>query len=235
MKNNSFKNSVISMLSVCILLLLSSQAVLAVKPATTTPTPAAVINSVVLDITSSTIVVTGAELGSITTVTLGGLDVSFTSSTDGNTGVINFTDIDAATAAVLMAGNYSLVLGDNIFSIYLSSTDAAAITPEVVVDPGVCPCTVTWEDSNIFTPQSCVVVPDGTQETIFSFDSTTWAAFDPNDLFFDPDNIGNSISYCAYVNPVDLSIVGSAITTQDQYDDCKAWMTTNVCPSVTPQ
>ena len=144
MKHNTFKNSMISMLSVCILLILSSQAVYAVKPVKVPPTPTPVIHSVVVDITSNTIVVTGAELDTVTEVTLGGLAVTF-NSTDGSTGVINFTDIDDAVTAVLTAGNYSLVLGDTVFSIYLSSADAAAITPDDPVDYTACPCYVDWE------------------------------------------------------------------------------------------
>ena len=144
MKHNTFKNSIISMLSVCILLLLSSQAVYAVKPVKVPPTPTTVIHSVVVDITSNTIVVTGAELATITEVTLGGLAVIF-NSTDGSTGVINFTDIDDVVTAVLTVGNYSLVLGDTVFSIYLSSADAAAITPPDPVDYTACPCYADWE------------------------------------------------------------------------------------------
>ncbi len=147
MKRNTFKNSMISMLSVCILLLLSSQAVYAVKPVKEAPvpaTPTTVIHSVVVNITSSTIVVTGAELDAITEVTLAGLTVTF-NSTDESTGVINFTDINNAVTAVLTAGNYSLVVGDTVFSIYLSSADAAAITPAPVVDYTACPCYADWE------------------------------------------------------------------------------------------
>ena len=132
------------MLSVCILLLLSSQAVYAVKPVKVPPTPTTVIHSVVVDITSNTIVVTGAELAAITEVTLGGLTVTF-NSTDGSTGVINFTDIDDAVTAVLTTGNYSLILGDTVFSIYLSSADAAAITPPDPVEYADCPCYADWE------------------------------------------------------------------------------------------
>jgi len=144
MKHNTFKNSMISMLSVCILLLLSSQAVYAAKPIKAPPTPTIVIHSVVVDIPSNTIVVSGAELATIIEVTFGGLAVTF-NSTDGSTGVIDFTDIDNAVTGVLTAGNYSLVVGDNMFSIYLSSADAAAITPGVPVEYTACPCYTDWE------------------------------------------------------------------------------------------
>ena len=132
------------MLSVYILLLLSSQAVYAVKPVKVPPTPTTVIHSVVVDITSNTIVITGAELAAINEVTLAGLTVTF-NSTDGSTGVINFTDIDDAVTTVLPAGNYSLIVGGTVFSIYLSSKDAAAITPPDPVDYTACPCYVDWE------------------------------------------------------------------------------------------
>jgi hypothetical protein len=148
MKHNTFKNSIVSMLSVCILLLLSSQAVYAVKPVKvplTSTTSTTVIHSVVVDITSNTIVVSGAEFATITEVTLGGLAVTFNSTDDGSTGVIDFTDIDDAVTGVLTAGNYSLVVGDNMFSIYLSSADAAAITSPDPVDYTACPCYADWE------------------------------------------------------------------------------------------
>lgn len=144
MKHNTFKNSMISMLSACILLILSSQAVYAAKPVKAPPTPTTVIHSVLVDITSNTIVVTGAELATITEVTLAGLTVIF-NSTDGVTGVIDFTDIDNEVTGVLTAGNYLLVVGDNRFSIYLSSADAAAITPADPVDYTACPCYADWE------------------------------------------------------------------------------------------
>ena len=143
MKHNTLKNSMISMLSVCILLLLSSQAVYAAKPVKVLAAPTTVINSVVVDIASSNIVVTGTGLDTITEVTLGGFTIPF----DGSTGFIDFTDIDVAVTAVLTAGNYSLVVGDNIFSVYLSSTDAAAITPPTPPTPGdytACPCHADW-------------------------------------------------------------------------------------------
>ena len=144
MKNNTFKNAITSMLSVCILLLLSSQAVYAAKPVKVPATSTTVIHSVVVDTTSSTIVVTGAELDTITEVIFGGLTVNF-NSTDGSTGVINFIDIDDAVTGVLTAGNYSLVLGATVFSIYLSSADAAAITSPDPVEYSACPCYLEWE------------------------------------------------------------------------------------------
>ena len=144
MKRNTFKNSMISMLSVCILLLLSSQAVYAVKPVKVPPTPTTVIHSVVVDTPSSTIVVTGAELDTITEVTFSGLTVDFNSN-DGSSGFINFIDIDDTVTGVLTAGNYSLVLGATVFSIYLSSADAVAITSPDPVDYSACPCYLEWE------------------------------------------------------------------------------------------
>ena len=143
MKQNTFKNSLTSMLSVCILLLLStSQTIYAAKPVKAPPTPTTVIYSVV--VTSNTIVLTGAGLDTITEVTLGGLTVTFNSS-DGSTGVINFTDIDNAVTGVLTSGNYSLLVGDNMFSIYLSSADATAITSPGPIEYADCPCYADWK------------------------------------------------------------------------------------------
>jgi len=144
MKHHNFKSSILSILSVCILLLLSSQSLYAKRPGTTQPTPTTVIHSVVLDTTSSTIVVSGADLDAITEVTLAGLTVNFTSA-DGLTGVISFADIDAAVTTVLTAGNYALGVGDTVFSIYLSAADATAITPPDPVIYADCPCLTEWQ------------------------------------------------------------------------------------------
>lgn len=225
MKHNTFKNAMISMLSVCILLLLSSQAVYAAKPVKVPPTPTTVIHSVVVDITSNTIVVSGAELATITEVTLGGLAVTF-NSTDGSTGVINFTDIDDVVTGVLTAGNYALIVGDNRFSIYLSSADAAAITPPDPVDYTACPCYADWEQFGTnygyigFEGASgSYVVNTAEQTTIFINTGLEGWWLDTNF-----DGTSGTCSTPDYV--LGVTFMSEPLTTQAEHDTCVDYLTT---------
>lgn len=238
MKNITFKNSITSMLSVCILLLLSSQAVYAVKPVKVPPTPTTVIHSVVVDTPSSTIVVTGAELDTITEVTFGGLTVDFNSN-DGSSGFINFIDIDDAVTGVLTAGNYSLVLGANVFSIYLSSAAAAAITSPDPVDYSACPCHVDWEKFGTNYTYS-----DGTNDIPYiGFEgataSTCNVTTEETDLLILTDTEGwflntqfdsaSGTGTCGTPDPIAGDFMVEILSDQAQHDACASYLQNTYC------
>ncbi len=222
------------MLSVCIFLLLSSQAVYAVKPVKVPPTPTTVIHSVVVDTPSSTIVVTGAELDTITEVTFSGLTVDFNSN-DGSSGFINFIDIDDTVTGVLTAGNYSLVLGATVFSIYLSSADAVAITSPDPVDYTACPCYADWEQFGTnytdpytgnpylgFEGETAYSCPITTEQTTVSI--LTGVEHWTLDTQFDS---ASTTGTCSTPDPTfDFEL---EVTNQTAYDACASYLQTTYC------
>jgi hypothetical protein len=71
---------------------------------------------------------------------------------------------------------------------------------------------------------------DGTQESTSGQRDSFFisAAFDPNNIFFDPVDPGNSISYCALHDGVSWT-VAEPVVNQDEFDDCDHWLWINIC------
>jgi len=195
---------------------------------------AAEIDSVRVDRIGEKIIVTGSGFDGATTFTLGGVAVS--------TAGVTLTELDIpfstdVASAVMWRGTYHLVVdGTTGFSVYIKAPieDPAPPPPPPPPPPGgtTCPCTADWEASGI--PKDlyslCFYLLDGTQEST-SAQRDSWfisAAFDPNYIFFDPVDPGNSISYCALHDGTSWT-VAEPIVNQDEFDDCDYWLWHNIC------
>lgn len=192
------------------------------------------IDSVRVDRVNQKIVVKGSGFADATAFTLGGVSVA-TANVNGTILDIPFSP-DLATA-VMWRGSYRMVADGSVeFSVYIRAPidDPTPPPPPPPPPPGgtTCPCTDAWEASGIpkdnFT--LCFYQVDGTQESTSGqrgsyFIST---AFDPNNIFFDPVDPGNSISYCALHDGVSWT-VAEPVVNQDEYDDCEHWMWIRVC------
>lgn len=188
---------------------------------------AAEIFSAHVDRDAQKIIVKGSGFNQSTTLTLGGVAV-----VKGNvTG--NEVEIPFATevySAVQWEASYSLVIdGTNRISIYI---DAPILAPPPPGGPD-CPCIAGWEAAGLWPDTFlCGDGTDGSQSYIYgnSFVDNSFisAAFDPNNILYDPNNPGNSISYCALVQN-NVYTVTEPVVNEDQYTDCYAWMWANIC------
>jgi len=139
-------------------------------------------------------------------------------------------------SAVSVAGSYNLQInGVETFSIYVERA-IIALPPAPV--SFTCPCTPGWETQ---IPASslawCLWGDDGsTQEWIIT---QSWldgsgrqdvlsAAFDPNDIYFDPSNVGDSVSACSLYNGNNYT-TAEPIVNQEQYDDCYVKLMRDIC------
>lgn len=188
---------------------------------------AAEVYSVQVDRDEQKLIVTGADFNNSTSVTLGGIEV-LKANVSANQFDIPFAA--AVYSAVQWEGSYNLVLDDTVrISVYI---DAPILAPPPPGGPD-CPCIAGWEAANL-TPDTflCGDGTDGTQSYIFgnSFVDNSFlsAAFDPNNIYFDPVNPGNSISYCALIENNNYT-VAEPVVNEDQYSDCYLWMWVNVC------
>lgn len=140
-------------------------------------------------------------------------------------------------SAVMWRGSYKLIGEDPggtvEFSVYIADQIDDPAPPPPPPPGGVdCPCIAGWEASSI--PKDnftwCNYGTDGTQSYILGArDSFTISAlFDPNDVFFDVGNPGNSTSICALDNGGSYT-VAEPLVNQDQYDDCENWLWINIC------
>ena len=184
---------------------------------------AAELYSVHVDRSTQKIIVKGSGFNQAMTVTLGGIAVI-----KGNV-TANELEIPFASevyAAVQWEASYNLVIdGTNRISVYI---DAPILAPPPAGGPD-CPCLAQWQAYG-FPYTFCGEGSDGTQSYIYAsaYNAFLSAAFDPNNILFDPVNPGNSISYCALLEN-DTYIVAEPVVNQDQYSDCYNWMWANVC------
>jgi len=139
-------------------------------------------------------------------------------------------------SAVPGSGSYNLLINSvEIFSIYAEK--GIVSLPPPPSDSYTCPCTPAWEAQ---IPESslafCLWGVDGTQEWIAT---QSWldgsgrqdvlsAAFDPNNIYFDPGNVGTSISFCSIYDGSTYT-TAEPVVNQEQYDDCYYKMLRDIC------
>lgn len=194
---------------------------------------AQVIYSAHVDLENAKITVTGGSLDTVGVFTLGGVTVS-TANVTASTLDIPF-NADVANA-VQWPGSYRLVADGSVFiSVYFGAAveDPGAPPPPPPPPAGPdCPCIAGWDASGI--PQDgltlCWYDYSGPQQWIAG-QRDQWfisAAFDPYNIYFDPVDPGNSVSYCALNDGTDWT-VAEPVVNQDQFDDCNHWLWLRVC------
>jgi hypothetical protein len=192
------------------------------------------LHSVSVDRANETIVVRGSGFDGSTTFTLGGVAVTTANVTPSQLDIPFGTDV---ADAVQWRGSYRLVANDSVWiSVYVAAPIEAPGDPPPPPPPPPagtdCPCIAGWEASGI--PKDnwtwCTRYFDGTQESL-SGQRDNWfisIALDPYNLYFDPVDPGNSVSYCALHDGTDWT-VAEPVVNQDQFDDCEYWMWINIC------
>lgn len=196
------------------------------------------INSVLIDreSASSKIIVLGVGLAGAS-FRLAGVVIPFTC-------IDNISDTEQhigfcteAASAIPNPGSYNLLInGVDVFSIY---AERAIIAPPPPPLSSECPCTSGWLAADVPKDNSawCSWGVDGTQEWITT--TQIWldgieradvlsAAFDPNNIFFDSGNVGNSLSFCAHYDGSDYT-VAEPVVSWEQYDDCVEKLFQNIC------
>ena len=192
------------------------------------------VDSVQVDRVSQNIVVKGSGFDLSTGFTLGGVAVTTDNVTPTQLDIPFSVDV---ASAVQWRGSYKLVAdGTIVFSVYIRAPidDPTPPPPPPPPPPGgtTCPCITGWDSSGIpkdnFT--LCFYQVDGTQESTSGQRGSYFisAAFDPNNIFFDPVDPGNSISYCALHDGVSWT-VAEPVVNQAEFDDCDLWLWINIC------
>jgi hypothetical protein len=196
------------------------------------PVGAVGINSIHVDREGERIIVRGVDLDLATTVTLGGVTVPTANVTTSELDIPFGTEV---YSAVQWEASYNLVIdGTEHLSVYIGAPIVAPPTPPPEPPPGGpdCPCITGWEESDI--PKDnfswCYYGQDGNQLWIFAIREqwTISAAFDPSDLYFDPVEPGNSVSYCVLMDSGSYT-VAEPVVNSDQYSNCEDWMWINIC------
>ena len=191
------------------------------------------IHSASVDENAETIIVRGSGFAMSTELKMGGALVA---NDYVNANLLEIPFSEELSNAAQWRGSYRLTADDNAWiSVYVSSPIPGPSAPP---PPGTggpdCPCIADWESSGVSGDFWfwCERRYDGTQESLSGqhlYDP--WfisIAHDPNNLFFDPVDPGNSISYCALHDGSDWT-VAEPITNRDQFNDCESWMWLNVC------
>jgi hypothetical protein len=166
------------------------------------------------------IILKGSGFGQSTTVTLGGVAVVKGNITNLE---LEIPFADEVYSAVQWEASYNLVVDDtNRISVYI---DSPILSPP---PPGGldCPCIADWEAAGLAPSSlSCSDGIDGTQTFVFGIGGNTIisAAFDPNNIFFDENNPGNSLSFCA-LSQNNIYTVAEPVVNQEQYLDCADWI-----------
>lgn len=193
--------------------------------------PAAELHSASVDRAGERILVRGSGFGGGTTFTLGGISVPTDNVAAGELDLPFGTEIYSAAQ---WRGSYALVAdGTERLSIYIDAPILAPPPPPPPPSGGPdCPCIAVWDASGI--PKDnftwCNYGTDGTQTYIYG-QRGNWfisAAFDPNNIFFDAGDPGNSISYCVLHDGVDYT-VAEPVTNEDQYWDCEEYLWVKIC------
>jgi hypothetical protein len=176
----------------------------------------------------------GSELTGIA-VTVNGMSVGLDPVSDANTAVLDSVDL----VGVIIIGMNSYTIDAGASTLFYSGFEVQAPPPPPPPPPlsTACPCIDGWEASGIKSHfyYWCTEYAAGTQKSfsgspIESTDPDFFIStgFDPNNIFFDPTDVGNSVSYCALHDGVSWS-VGEPVQSWEQYDNCEDWMWINVC------
>ncbi len=207
----------------CILTLGIAQAAIAVE-----------IHSVVVDRSAQKIVVSGSGFDAATTLKLGGVDLTGITALSATQLEIPFNA--EVASALFTRGRFKLVADGTVnFSVYVSEPVVVPGPPPPPPPPGgtTCPCA---DDRNakpglLYEYSAyCGTYTDGTQVGTYGYGSNYFiaAAFDPNNIYFDPANPGNSISYCV-LQEGSTYTVSEPVVNQAEYDDCFSWIWQKVC------
>lgn len=190
------------------------------------------IHSVHIDRQGERIIVRGVDLDLAASVTLGGVAVPTANETSSELEIPFGTDV---YAAVQWEASYNLVIDGTVsLSVYIDGPIIAPPPPPPEPPPGGpdCPCITGWTESGI--PKDnfswCTYGQDGNQLYIYA-PRDQWiisTAFDPGNLFFDPVDPGNSISYCVLIDDGSYT-VAEPVVNIDQYSDCENWMWIKIC------
>ncbi len=189
------------------------------------------IDSVEVDRGAQVIIIKGSGFDASLSLTLGGISQP-SSNISSTLQEIPFGP--ALAAAIMWRGSYKLIATDVGGSVEFSVYIRAAINDPAPPPPGgsSCPCIPGWEASSI--PKDnfswCSYGTDGSQSYIIApRDAFVISAlFDPNDVFFDAANPGNSTSICALQDNGNFT-VAEPLLNQDEYDDCEQWLWVNIC------
>jgi len=192
------------------------------------------LHSVSVDRGNEKIVVHGSGFDGATAFTLGGVAVATANVTPTQ---LDIPFSEAVATAVQWRGSYRLVANDTAWiSVYIAAPIENPADPPPPPPPPPagtdCPCIAGWEASGI--PKDnwtwCTRYFDGTQESL-SGQRDNWfisIALDPYDLYFDPVDPGNSVSYCVLHDGTNWT-VAEPVVNRDQFDDCEHWMWLNIC------
>lgn len=191
------------------------------------------IDSVQVDRIAHKLTVKGSGFDVATSFTLGGVAVV--------TDNVSASELDIpfspeVASAVMWRGSYKMIADGSIeFSVYIGAQiDDPVPPPPPPPPPGGpdCPCIAGWEASAIpkdnFT--LCYWNYDTPQQWISGQRSPYFIStgFDPNNIFFDPIDPGNSVSYCALSDGTDWT-VAEPVVNQEQFNDCNQWLWSYIC------
>jgi len=191
------------------------------------------IHSVHVDREGERVIVRGSGFDLTTGFTLGGVAVP--------TANVTPTELDIPFgpeiySAVQWEASYRLIMdGTDSVSVYIDAPITAPPPPPPPPPPpgGTdCPCKTAWSSSGI--PKDnftwCPYGQDGNQLWMYGARDnwTISMAFDPGNIFFDPVNPGNSVSYCVLMDNSSF-IVAEPVVNIEQYSDCELWMWRNIC------
>ena len=176
----------------------------------------------------------GSDLAGIA-VTVNGISVGLDPVSNANTAVLNSADL--VGVIIIGMNNYTIDAGAS--TLFYSGFEVQAPPPPPPPPPlsADCPCISGWEASGITDHfyYFCTEYTGGTQISLSGSpidsgdpDFFISTSFDPNNIFFDPIDVGNSVSYCALHDGVSWS-VGEPVQSWEQYDNCVDWMWINVC------
>jgi len=197
------------------------------------------LHSASVDRAGERIIVRGAAFNGGTVITLGGVTIPTANVTPDALDLPFDTDL---YSAVQWRGSYSLVAdGSERMSVYIDAPIEAPPPPPPPPPPPSggpdCPCTAGWDATGINNWDFvhfilCSDGQDGTQQYISGVEyGGPWffaAAFDPNNIYFDMGDPGNSVSFCAAHDGSGYT-VAEPVTNEDQYWDCYEKLWVDIC------